>query len=111
MNSLTDIQQLSSNDLETLIQKEEAGSFQILDVRTPQEHHYLGYIPQAILMPLHTLPERQGELDRNKTTVLVCEHGVRSMDASLYLWHLGFRNLANLTHGMAAWTGIRVHSS
>jgi rhodanese-related sulfurtransferase len=77
----------------------------ILDVRTPEEYRYLGHLPGATLLPLHQLPLEYNRLDPRRKTVVLCQHGVRSMDACLYLDHFGFQNLFNLTEGMAAWNG------
>lgn len=102
------ITQLDNETLESLMETEGEG-LQVVDVRTPEEHQYLGHIPSAVLLPLHELPHRFTTLDKTKKTVLVCEHGVRSMDASAYLCHLGFNQVYNLTHGMAAWAGSRTY--
>lgn len=77
----------------------------ILDVRTPQEYLYLGHIPQATLLPLHELPNSWQQLDPAKETVVLCQHGVRSQDASHYLAQLGFTALYNLEEGMSTWDG------
>jgi rhodanese-related sulfurtransferase len=87
----------------------EDSDLQLLDVRTPEEHFYLGHVPDVTLIPIHELLARYTELDKAKKTVVICEHGVRSYDASLYLeQRLGFAQVYNLTHGMAEWTGPRV---
>ncbi len=101
-----DIHQLSNEALTALLAAEP--DIQLIDVRTPEEYVGLGHIPQARLLPMHELPNRWSELDKNRKTVLVCEHGVRSMDCAWYLKaHIGFQDVYNLTQGMAAWTGPR----
>lgn len=84
---------------------------QLLDVRTPQEYYLLGHIPQARLLPIYQLPDEVPSLDANLKTVLVCEHGIRSMDASYYLLNNGFNQVYNLTSGMAEWNGPREFAS
>lgn len=97
---------LTNAQLQQLLADEQ--DLQVVDVRTEEEWHHLGHIPQAMLMPIHELLERWGELDKTRKTVLICEHGIRSADASHYLHHrLGFEHIYNLTHGMADWDGER----
>ncbi len=91
------IQQLSNDELQHLIQQEK--DLLLLDVRTPEEYHFLGHIPGAQLLPTYELPNTWKSLDKEQMTVVICEHGVRSMEASLYLANLGFLRLYNLTHG------------
>jgi rhodanese-related sulfurtransferase len=80
----------------------------LLDVRTPEEYLGLGHIPGARLLPIHQLPEQMAALNPEQKTVVICEHGVRSFNASQFLAHHGFSALWNLTAGMAEWNGPRV---
>jgi adenylyltransferase/sulfurtransferase len=77
----------------------------LLDVRTEPEwdiHH----IPGATLIPMHTLLARVGELDPHLETIVVCEHGVRSLNVAWYLAEqAGFTRIGNLEGGMAEWDG------
>lgn len=77
---------------------------QIVDVREPQEYTGdLGHIQGATLVPLGTLPEETGRLDRGRPTVAVCRSGGRSARAVAILEKDGFERVANLTGGMLAW--------
>jgi len=95
-------QDLSSQEA---VQKiEQDAQIQILDVRFEYEfesHH----IPGAVLIPLPQLPDRFRELDQNKPTLVVCEHGMRSIRACTFLSSLGFKTLYNLTGGMSTFYG------
>ena len=77
----------------------------VVDVRTPHEFTGLGHIAGATLLPLQKLQERVNELDPKSKIVLICQHGVRSMNATLWLEQQGFTRLYNLTHGMSEWDG------
>ena len=83
----------------------ENASLQILDVRTPEEYLYLGHVPGSILIPIHQLPHRWHELNPNLDTVVLCQHGVRSIEAAYYLKDLGFSTLYNLQDGLSLWDG------
>ena len=97
---------LTNDQLSRLMAEDPA--LQLVDVRTPEEWQFLGHIPQAKLISLHELLARQTELDKAQKIVFVCEHGIRSADASHYFHHqLGYPQIYNLTHGMASWEGPR----
>jgi adenylyltransferase/sulfurtransferase len=74
----------------------------ILDVRNPAEYE-ICRIPGSTLIPLPTLPQRFGELDREREIVVHCKSGMRSQKAIQFLRTQGFRNLKNLKGGILAW--------
>ena len=75
----------------------------VVDVREPDEYAR-GHVPDAILMPLTTVPVRYSELPRDEPLYLVCAVGARSMQAAHFLAQLGFdaRNVAGGTHDWMA---------
>lgn len=83
----------------------------LLDVRSPEEYFGLGHIPGSTLLPMHEIPQRMAALNPEQKTVVICEHGVRSFNASHFLAHHGFTALWNLTAGMAEWNGPRSFTS
>jgi adenylyltransferase/sulfurtransferase len=74
----------------------------ILDVRNPPEVD-ICRLDGSVLIPLPELPERFGELDREKEMVVHCKSGVRSARAIAFLKAQGFRRLKNLKGGILAW--------
>ena len=74
----------------------------IVDVREPAEFE-ICRIPGAVLIPLHQLPSRLGELDPAQEVVLHCKVGGRSANATAYLQRAGFTRARNLTGGILAW--------
>ncbi len=85
-------------------QKVEGNEVQILDVRFEYEfrtHHIAG----ATLIPLPQLPANFQQLDPSRPTLVVCEHGVRSIQACTFLSSKGFTALYNLVGGMSAYQG------
>ena len=89
---------------EVLAAREAGSGALILDVRTEEEwssHH----IPGATLLPMHLLMSRMGELDPARETIVVCEHGVRSMNVARYLVSQGFEQIKNMAGGMSEWAG------
>ncbi len=74
----------------------------ILDVRNPEEFQ-ICRIPGSTLLPLPSLPQRFGELDREREMVVHCKSGMRSQKAIQFLREKGFRKLTNLEGGILAW--------
>lgn len=75
----------------------------ILDVRAASEWD-VSHIDGAVHIPLPGTRTRQGELDPEGTTVLVCKSGARASTAASILERHGFKNLAIMAGGMTAWT-------
>jgi adenylyltransferase/sulfurtransferase len=74
----------------------------ILDVRNPEEFQ-ICRIPGSKLIPLPALPQRFGELDREREMVVHCKSGMRSQKAIGFLLQQGFLKLKNLKGGILAW--------
>jgi len=76
----------------------------ILDVREPSETA-IGKIAEAIQIPLGSISQRIGELDKHKakSVIVYCKTGARSGLACKALNKAGFDNVYNMNGGMAAW--------
>jgi adenylyltransferase/sulfurtransferase len=76
----------------------------LLDVREPWEHAYVA-LPESTLVPLGELPERHRELAPPPDALVVtyCHHGVRSLDAAMFLASVGWRDVVSLAGGIDAW--------
>lgn len=86
------------------IRLQEGQPLQLVDVRQPEEYAFCR-IEGSVLIPLGDLPRRVEELETDLPVVLICHHGVRSMQALAYLQHRhGFTNLLNLRGGIHAWS-------
>lgn len=66
----------------------------LVDVRTPGEFA-AGARPGSLNIPLDSLANRTGELDKEKTIILSCASGARSGVAAGILKRQGFRNVIN----------------
>jgi rhodanese-related sulfurtransferase len=74
----------------------------LLDVREPWEFGKAS-IEGSQLIPMRSVPDRLQELDRNRETVVICHHGIRSRMVAHFLERQGFSNVINLSGGIAAW--------
>ncbi|HLK57458.1 MAG TPA: rhodanese-like domain-containing protein, partial [Chthonomonadaceae bacterium] len=80
----------------------------LLDVRTPEEWDER-HIPGAMLLPMDSLIGQLEELDPERETVVLCEHGMRSQSVAHYLaTQAGFLQVAHMEGGMSAWPGLTV---
>jgi rhodanese-related sulfurtransferase len=75
----------------------------VLDVREPEESAIAPF-PDALHIPMGDIPSRLTELDSDAEWVVVCHHGVRSAQVVMYLAHMGFARVSNLTGGIDAWS-------
>jgi rhodanese-related sulfurtransferase len=82
-------------------QKLLAEGAQLIDVRADHEWE-AGRIAGAKHVPLDELPERVGEIDRDKPVVVYCRGGTRSTMATDALHDAGY-DAAKLTEGIVGW--------
>ncbi len=75
----------------------------LLDVREVNEFEYTR-IEGSRLIPLSLIPAKVNELDCEQETILICHHGMRSMQAAVYLEECGFIHVYNLQGGIDAWS-------
>ena len=97
---LAAIDQITVDELERRLEEH---AVRVVDVRRPPEWES-GHIADAAHVPLSELPQRAGELDKDGPLALVCAGGYRSSIATSLLEQRGFRRIANVVGGMAAWT-------
>jgi rhodanese-related sulfurtransferase len=95
------IRQISASELNQRLQR--GDEFVVLDVREPGEIQ-LAALPGTTNIPMNQVPARAAELPRDKDLVVLCHHGMRSMNVAGYLSRLGFENLYNLAGGIDAWS-------
>ena len=79
-------------------------SIRVIDIRQPAELNS-GIIPGAEALPMHTIPLRMSELNREEKLIMVCRSGARSAQACMFLQQQGYEKVFNLRGGMMAWAG------
>lgn len=81
-----------------------AEAFTLLDVREPWEFER-AWIDSAKLMPMGDVPSRaHQELDPDDSIVVICHHGVRSMNVTVWLRQQGFEKAQSMRGGIDAWS-------
>jgi adenylyltransferase/sulfurtransferase len=75
---------------------------QLIDVREPYEYQ----IAQigGKLIPQNDVPQRLGEIDREREVVVHCRSGARSQRIAEFLKQSGYPRVANVAGGILAWS-------
>lgn len=95
----TGVKSITTKELKEELGKKEK---QYIDVRTPSE--YKGnHIPGFKNIPLHQLESKVSQLSKHKETYVICQSGMRSVQASKSLKKLGFEHVVNVKGGMNGW--------
>jgi rhodanese-related sulfurtransferase len=77
----------------------------LVDVRQPWEHETAA-LPGSLLIPLHELPGRVGEVQplEGALVVVYCHHGIRSLSGAAFLEQAGVKPVVSLAGGIDAWS-------
>ncbi|MBS4099208.1 MAG: rhodanese-like domain-containing protein [Sulfuricella sp.] len=89
-------------DTSGLVKLMESGQIDLIDVRSEGEVAY-GIIDGARHIPLHLLPLKASEMDRNAAQVYYCRTGARSAQACAFMAAQGHKQCYNLQGGIMAW--------
>ena len=76
----------------------------LIDVREPWEFE-TARIDGSLPIPMGEIPARaQQELDPDERLIVLCHHGMRSMDVTVWLRDQGFEQVQSLRGGIDAWS-------
>lgn len=79
------------------------GKARVLDVREPWEYA-TARVEGSVLMPMGEVAGRLGELEPGERLMVLCHHGVRSMNATVWLRRKGFEQAQSVRGGIDAWS-------
>lgn len=98
------ITDISSENFRDQFASGASGEYTFIDVREEDEHAEV-HIPRTINIPLSELAARLDEISEEVPVVLVCNTGVRSEQAALFLAGMGYdpELLFNLEDGTKGW--------
>ncbi|MEG4229891.1 rhodanese-like domain-containing protein [Microcoleus sp. N9_B2] len=101
--------QITVEELGRQLATTNAEKLQLVDVREPYEIE-LAALPGFVAFPLSEFAEWSGEidarLDRDKETLVLCHHGVRSAQMCHWLATQGFTNVKNIVGGIDAYSMV-----
>jgi rhodanese-related sulfurtransferase len=76
----------------------------LIDVRESWEFATAS-VEGSVLIPMGEIPSRGlAELDRSERLVVMCHHGVRSMNVTAWLRRQGFELVQSMRGGIDAWS-------
>ena len=97
------MRQMTVQQLHAILSEADGAKPLLLDVREPWEWQ-LARIEGSQHIPMGDIPARAEELDKTQSTVVICHHGVRSLQVVAFLQRFGFDQLHNLQGGIDAWS-------
>jgi rhodanese-related sulfurtransferase len=93
--------EISAEELQVLLSG--GSDVVVVDVREPWEVQTAS-LTGTLNIPMNEIPARFGEeLDRDKHTVVLCHHGVRSWNVTAWLRQQGFEKVQSLRGGIDRW--------
>jgi rhodanese-related sulfurtransferase len=93
--------EISAAEAATLLKE---GKTRLIDVREPWEFE-TAKIEGSVLIPMGDVPARaHQELDPDEHLVVMCHHGMRSMNVTVWLRNQGFEQAQSLRGGIDAWS-------
>ena len=96
------IRQLQATELQEWLADTTREQPLVLDVREPWEHEVCN-IGGSRLLPMQDIPARVKELPTDTDIVVLCHHGMRSLQVAQFLKQSGLERVSNLSGGIAAW--------
>ncbi len=78
----------------------------VIDVRTPEETAE-GVIANAITVDVEAedFEEKVAKMDKEKTYLVYCRSGQRSLDATTIMRNMGYKKIYEIDGGYLEWTG------
>ena len=98
------VDQISPQQVKEYIENHPSGSFQLIDVRQPEEYEEM-HIPGGLLIPLDKILAHGEDIEKGKPAIIYCRSGRRSQAAAQHLLGQGFEKVMNMEGGILAWKG------
>jgi rhodanese-related sulfurtransferase len=93
--------EISPSDTANLLNEKKA---RLIDVREPWEFQ-TAHVEGSILVPMGDIPARaHQEFDPDEHLVVMCHHGARSLNVTVWLRNQGFENVQSMRGGIDAWS-------
>jgi rhodanese-related sulfurtransferase len=85
--------------------RDAGAEFTFLDCRDSWEYQ-TAHIEGTKHIPMQDIPARIQELDPDQHIVVVCHHGVRSMNVTAWLRQQGFEKVQSMSGGIDRWSRL-----
>ena len=105
------MEQVRVRDLRPLVQElvRDGRQLLLLDVRDPWERQLAQMtLPGAttLAIPMPQVPQRLAELDPDWDVLVLCHHGMRSLQVAMFLDRQGYPDVHNVMGGIDAWSHL-----
>jgi rhodanese-related sulfurtransferase len=74
----------------------------LLDVREQWEFNVC-HLEGVTLVPMGQVPEHIQSWNKDQEIIVICHHGIRSLQVAHFMEESGFQQMVNLIGGMHAW--------
>lgn len=95
------MRELSALELKQYLEETDSKPL-LLDVRQPWEYDVCK-LEGSTLIPMAQIPAHLEQLDKQRETVVICHHGIRSRSVGRFLEQAGFTRVINLSGGVDQW--------
>ena len=95
---------LSPQELQTWLASNQPAPV-LLDVREGWEYA-TAHLAGSLHIPMNQVPQSLAQLSPQQDIVVICHHGMRSMQVAMFLERSGFNAVSNLTGGIDAWSRL-----
>jgi rhodanese-related sulfurtransferase len=93
------MQRLSAPQLAQYLEQNQP---QLVDVREPWEFE-ICHIANSLLLPMAQVPASLDVFRQAEESVIICHHGIRSLQVAHFLTMQGIKNTINLDGGVEHW--------
>jgi rhodanese-related sulfurtransferase len=103
---IEDVETLEISPLEAAEKLKVEGEAVLIDVREPEEFA-LSRLDKAQLIPMQSIPSRLQTLEGladESTLLILCHHGVRSLQVAAWLRAQGIESAYSIAGGIDAWS-------
>ncbi|OIJ19314.1 rhodanese [Anaerobacillus alkalidiazotrophicus] len=98
------IEQINTDQLAEMLESDGQNDVFYIDVREPHEFQD-GHINGMVNVPLSQLENNYDIIPKEKTVVIFCRSGNRSLQAANILKDIGYKDLVNVKGGILDWKG------
>lgn len=93
--------EISPSETASLLKEDKA---RLIDVREPWEFQTAS-VEGSVLVPMGDIPARaHQEFDPDEHLVIMCHHGARSLNVTVWLRNQGFEKVQSMRGGINAWS-------
>lgn len=94
---------LADLPIESYQERFHPGDHTLIDVREDWEWR-MGHLPNALHIPMNTIPDQLATIPTDQPVVVVCGHGIRSQHVATFLHQQGYPEVYSLDEGTAGWS-------